>query len=108
MSKYLLGVLLAIFSLHVVSAEDSRTPEQRYEGAFIGARLLCGVKYLLSKKVAEMNEKGIPVDEKTLKNADLNARDNVFPMFQEAYNFEMKWPGYWRKWVTEQCFEGKM
>lgn len=38
----------------------------------------------------------------------VNARDNVLPMLQQAYNFEMKWPGYWRKAVTEMCFQGEI
>jgi hypothetical protein len=89
MYRYLFGVLLALFSLHVVSAEDSRTPEQRYEGAFIGARALCGMTHVLSKKVAEMNAKGMPVEEKTLKMADLNAclKKQLGEMANEYKNF---------------------
>lgn len=52
---------------------DSRTPEQRYEGAFLGGRLVCGTTYLLSKKIEEAKIKGISVDADVEKTADVGA-----------------------------------
>jgi len=52
---------------------DKRTPEQRYEGAFTAARLLCGATLILSQKVAEAREKGISVEPEIARMADLSA-----------------------------------
>ncbi len=53
------------------SNTDNRTPEQRYEGALIGGRLLCGASYLLSKKIEEAKQKGVKVDADSEKKADV-------------------------------------
>lgn len=55
------------------STTDSRTPEQRYEGALIGGRLLCGASYILGKKIEEAKQKGVKVDADSEKKADVTS-----------------------------------
>lgn len=55
------------------SKPDMRTPEQRYEGSFLGARAICLATYNLSQKVAELRENNLPVDAELSKQADLGS-----------------------------------